>query len=289
MFYASLPVIFSHFTRQHATLARFFHTQGVGSNDDAVINSLARSSKVFSHFTTYEFVTAQRSAGDAAYDNWLGQLSVNRAPGPVVVHEDELPPTLRKVYIPPQCFKTDDVEAALGFLYGVPPPPEGPFPALNPRYALLTTLNKTVDAVNDIVLDKYVGGEAMELEAAHEVKKDASGNDARDPIARQHSTIEYLRTVRESGLPPSTLRLKKGCVLILMRNMLSSLGLVNGTRLLLLSDPPPAGDHLSVLHVETVSYSVPTGPGQAPCRHFIPRISFEMKTPGGLMVRRPRG
>jgi hypothetical protein len=254
-------------------------TKGI-VNDDVTIYSMLRSSPLFAYFTTSELTIAQRSKDDASYDAWLGRLSVNRAPGPVEVDNDEQPPTMRRVYIPEQCFQTTSLDDALVWLFGPVPPPEGPFPELNPRTALLATLNKTVDAVNDLVLDRYVGGAVITLEAAHEASKDSDGNDAQDGISRTHATIEYMRGVTASGVPSATLRLKKGCVMILTRNMLSTLGLVNGTRLRLLSDAPPDGASLPVLHVETV------GMGE-PKQFFLPRIIFELTTPGGLkFVRR---
>lgn len=60
-------------------------------------------------------------------------------------------------------------------------------------------------------------------------------------------------------------------------------GLVNGTRLILLSDAPPPGSFLPVLHVETVPLP---GSGDEPVRHFIPRISFDMVTNGGQRFTR---
>jgi hypothetical protein len=254
-------------------------TKGI-SNDDTTIHSMLRSRSIFGHFASSELTIPQRSKDDLEYDAWLGKLSVNRAPGPVVVAADEEPPTLRRVCIPEQCFQTTDLDKALEWLFGPVPPPGGPYPALNPRHALLATLNKTVDAVNDLVLDKYVGGQLMLLEASHEVDKSCTGSASEDGIARLHASLEYMRSVTQAGVPAATLRLKKGCTLILTRNMLASLGLVNGTRLVLLSDPPPEGDLISLLHVETVGLEHNT-------RHFIPRITFELSTPGGLLfVRR---
>jgi hypothetical protein len=78
-----------------------------------------------------------------------------------------------------------------------------------------------------------------------------------------------MRAAKQSGVPSATLRLKKGAIMIL--NMLTSLGLENGTR---------EEDTMCLLHVETVGLGELT-------RHFIPRIIFEMTTPGGLkFVRR---
>ena len=205
-------------------------------NDDVTIDSMVRASPLFAKFNTTEFTAPHRSKNDPAYDDWLTALSTNAAPGPVVLEEGQLPPTLRKVFIPDQCFRTSSLDAALVWLFGPKPPPQGPFPPLNPRHALLTCLNATVDEVNDIVLDTYVGGEVITLDAAHEVCKDTAGNE--DAVSRTHASVEYLRGVKQSGVPPATLRLKTGCAMLLTRNMLSTLGLVNGTRLILLSEPP---------------------------------------------------
>ena len=45
--------------------------------------------------------------------------------------------------------------------------------------------------------------------------------------------MEYLNTLNPSGLPPHTLQLKPGCLIILLRNLNPSLGLCNGARLIL--------------------------------------------------------
>jgi hypothetical protein len=77
----------------------------------------------------------------------------------------------------------------------------------------LSTLNKTVDAVNDHVLDNYLDGEVMVFQAAHEIGKDSAGNG--DGIGMLHASQEYMASVVQSGTPNATLRLKKGCVLLL--------------------------------------------------------------------------
>jgi len=116
--------------------------------------------------------------------------------------------------------------------------------------------------------------------AAHCKPSDVVGN---DPIAHTFASPEYMMSATQSGTPNSTLRLKKGCVLVLVRNMLSSLGLVNGTKLILLETPRDGGGE-QVLKVQTVP---PLGSGEDPKVFFLPRISFDMVTPGGLkFIRR---
>jgi hypothetical protein len=96
-------------------------TKGI-SNDDTTIHSMLRSRPIFGHFAISELTIPQRSKDDLEYDAWLGKLSVNRAPGPVVVAADEEPPTLRRVCIPEQCFQTTDLDKALEWLFGPVPP-----------------------------------------------------------------------------------------------------------------------------------------------------------------------
>ena len=173
-------------------------------------------------------------------------------------------------------FATEDEDAALEWLFG---------DGVNPRHAMLCTVNAMVDHINEKVLDKYVPGAPMFAHAAHaraESSEGAAGGG--DAMSRVYATPEYMASAKMQGVPPAVLKLKKGCVLLLTRNMLNTLGLVNGTRLILLSDPPRPGDSLRVLHVETVP---PEGSGIAPKSFHLPRISFSMVTPGGLQfVRR---
>jgi len=79
---------------------------------------MMRASPIFGAFHTTVLTAPQRSKGDPAYDRWLGLLSVNRAPGPVELLEGQTPPTLRKVFIPEQCFKTTSLDDALVWLFG---------------------------------------------------------------------------------------------------------------------------------------------------------------------------
>jgi ATP-dependent exoDNAse (exonuclease V) alpha subunit len=46
--------------------------------------------------------------------------------------------------------------------------------------------------------------------------------------------LEYLRSLRPSGLPAGEIRLKKGCPVILLRNLAPLRGLCNGTRCIIL-------------------------------------------------------
>jgi hypothetical protein len=249
------------------------------NNDDVTVNSLVRSSPIFANFTTTVLTEAERNKGDPEFDAWLGALSVNRADGPEPLEEGAEPPTARRVYVPEQAITGGraftDEDAALAWLFGEPPKAGAPRPALNPRAAMLCTLNKRVDAINATVLDRYVGGDTFFAHAAHARSEESEGGV--DALSRTFATPEYMASMCQHGVPPATLMLKVGCVLLLTRNLLNSLGLVNGTRAVLLSVTQ------RTLEVETVP---PIGSGQAPQRYNLPRITFTLTTPGGLRFLR---
>lgn len=80
--------------------------------------------------------------------------------------------------------------------------------------------------------------------------------------AQQHYSTEFLNTLRPSGMPPHRIGLKLGMPFILLRNMDGSIGLVNGTRLIV------RGLHRNVIDAEILTGSNVGG------RVFIPRITL---------------
>jgi hypothetical protein len=251
-----------------------------GNSDEATLFSLCRSSELFSYFTTIQLTLAQRTKDDKPFDDWLAAVSVNTADGPLRPPDGTLPPTQRRIYLPKKCYKTTSLDDALEWLWGPPPPEEGPWPILNPQYAFLSYLNKDVDIINAVVLDKYIGGEAFHLQASHELSEDSAGNE--DNVARVHATLEYMQRMSESGVPPNIVSVKTGCVVLLTRNLLATQGLVNGTKLMVMSEAPEeGGDAHYILHCRTI----PRG-NEIAQDVWLPKIAFEMTTPGGLKVTR---
>ena len=89
---------------------------------------------------------------------------------------------------------------------------------------ILTPLNKDVDYLNDIALDK-LNGPTVTLESADSVISD-------EGVPNEHIyPTEFLNTLIPSGMPPHNLKLKIGAPIILLRNLNQNEGLVNGTRL----------------------------------------------------------
>jgi hypothetical protein len=89
--------------------------------------------------------------------------------------------------------------------------------------AIVTPLNKNVDDLNEYILEEYVLGEEQTY-----FSKDSEDN---VEIENEELKIplEVLNKLNPSGLPKHELTLKKGAVVICLRNL--SFGLANGTKL----------------------------------------------------------
>ncbi|KAF8056723.1 hypothetical protein N665_1269s0010 [Sinapis alba] len=91
--------------------------------------------------------------------------------------------------------------------------------------AILCPTNEDVNIVNDYMLDKLEGEEKVYYSA-----------DSIDPtdlnsVNNEALTPDFLNTIKVSGLPNHSLRLKVGCPVMVLRNIAPTEGLMNGTRL----------------------------------------------------------
>ena len=87
--------------------------------------------------------------------------------------------------------------------------------------AIVTPLNDHVDAINALLTERFPG------EGQEYVSADTPGSDIN--AALQGSDI--LHHLHPTGMPPHLLTLKPGMPCMVIRNLHSGLGLVNGTRL----------------------------------------------------------
>ncbi|XP_078436724.1 uncharacterized protein LOC144707477 isoform X1 [Wolffia australiana] len=92
---------------------------------------------------------------------------------------------------------------------------------------ILTPLNNDVVAVNNMVLDVFPG-EAMEYLSFDEIPPGEVNNESLYPT-------EFLSTIDDATMPLHKLRLKIGCIVILIQNLNTLQGLCNGTRLRVVS------------------------------------------------------
>ena len=85
---------------------------------------------------------------------------------------------------------------------------------------ILTTLNKDVNDINAIGINKFPG----EMQTFKSVDSPLQGDEC-------IYTTEYLNSITPNGLPPHELHLKIGIPIILLRNINSNIGACNGRRL----------------------------------------------------------
>ena len=86
----------------------------------------------------------------------------------------------------------------------------------------MAPLNVTVSKLNNVCLDRMPGEDII----LGGINKTVDPNDATS------YTSEYIESLEAPGIPPSKLRIKVGAPIILLRNLNSDIGLVNGTRLI---------------------------------------------------------
>jgi ATP-dependent DNA helicase PIF1 len=89
--------------------------------------------------------------------------------------------------------------------------------------AILTPHNDDALDVNEEVLNRLPGA----VLTSHSI----DGVECDDPMEAAHYPVEFLNSLTPSGMPVSKLRLKVGCVVMLLRNIDVRQHLVNGTRL----------------------------------------------------------
>ncbi|KIL54493.1 hypothetical protein M378DRAFT_1055673 [Amanita muscaria Koide BX008] len=92
---------------------------------------------------------------------------------------------------------------------------------------ILAPRNDEVAALNGVLLDK-MPGRVIEYQSADSLEVEQGAD------ADVNYPVEFLNTINASGLPPSKLRLKIGCPIMILRNLDPRRGLCNGTRAILL-------------------------------------------------------
>ncbi|XP_057800410.1 uncharacterized protein LOC131015913 [Salvia miltiorrhiza] len=101
----------------------------------------------------------------------------------------------------------------------------------NPEYfkdrAILAPTNDMVDSINEYVMSLMPAKERVYLISVN-ICKDDGEVDLDDEVF----SVEYLNTIKCSGLPSHEIKLKEGCIIMLLRNIGPSNELCNGTRMI---------------------------------------------------------
>lgn len=98
---------------------------------------------------------------------------------------------------------------------------------------ILSPHNAAVNRINEKILCRIPGEEVLSYSIDKATLSGIDKSDAREEEATLRYADEYLNALTPSGMPPHKLRLKVGCIVMLIRNLSITDGLCNGTRLLL--------------------------------------------------------
>ncbi|RCN43056.1 hypothetical protein ANCCAN_10937 [Ancylostoma caninum] len=178
-----------------------------GNRSDTV-NSCIKASALWSNFTTLELTSNMRvTSGDSEWINFLlrvGNGTENDEDG--------------RVTLPTEIMCAGNIVTAV---YGE---------NIDARdtdnlstKAILAPRNRSVDQLNTEVLSR--------MNSEERIYKSIDEAVTEDPSDAIHFQPEFLHKLDPSGMPPHELRLRKGAIVMLLRNLDVSAGLCNGTRL----------------------------------------------------------
>ena len=193
-----------------------------GSRADIVEDSL-RKSHLWNNMTVLKLrqnMRLQKSPQHALFAQWL--LDVGHGRNLDTNHTISLPPTM----------VTHDEDILINTIF---PDIQNihlhPSPALYfLEHAILAPHNEDVRQTNQKILNKMTGREIV-YHSADSIENE--GENVRDDIPE-----DFLRSLEPSSLPPSELKMKIGCPLMLLRNLDPGKGLCNGTCMILLQAYP---------------------------------------------------
>ncbi|XP_065215464.1 ATP-dependent DNA helicase PIF1-like [Planococcus citri] len=187
-----------------------------GSRVDIVLRCV-KNSKVWKYCQTRKLSQNMRTGTDEIeFANWLKKLG----DGELEINSDI---SQYAVQIPSECVlgENDDI---VSFVYGNE--------ALSTdnikkfiNSVILCPKNDSCAVINGKVLDKlagqlksYCSADSIILEGDEKIEE---------------YSLEFINSLTPSGLPPHNLLLKEGTIVMLIRNLNASRGLVNGTRLMI--------------------------------------------------------
>ena len=184
-----------------------------------VVESTIKNCETWRHFQQLRLVQNMRTTeGSQEFADWLihlgnGTLPTTPGLGPDVIE------------IPSQFLLTQRDGSLMKHVFGDMDnilEPEGQ--ARIGNGAILCPKNKDCLAINNQIIEEMPGQK--------HVYKSIDSVDSEDPEVVANYPTEFLNACSVSGIPPYQLKLKVGAVVILLKNIDSSRGLCNGTRLI---------------------------------------------------------
>ncbi|KAE8218337.1 hypothetical protein CF319_g7769, partial [Tilletia indica] len=220
-----------------------------GAGKTQILEHSLLSSVVFPLFQLHELQQPVRNAEDAPFADWVDFIGEDHACSNIDL----------KDYFQ----TTDSNEEACRFLF---PPDVLEEPREAAKRAFLSPINVHVNAFNKDVLDRLPGDEST-VRSFDSVKGDVDDGDV--PL----TAPEILNELNGSGTPAHDLRLKRGALCIIMRNLFPSKGLVRNCKVVVVA----VRSRIVVVRKLGDAETFP-----------LPRITFEFQPPGFpfLIVRK---
>lgn len=169
-----------------------------------------KNTSVWPYFKKHTLNINMRASNDVTYAEWLLKLGSGRLE------------TTRQnlIEIPNELITTDSIE---DFVY---PERINPSESLNlMNCVILAVTNSQCDAVNSTVLERVESTNERIYLSIDSIENESDANE----------TLEYppevLNRLFDASLPPHSLKLKVGAIVMLLRNLCKSDGLCNGTRM----------------------------------------------------------
>ena len=167
----------------------------------------------------------------------------------------------------------------------------------NPKHVLertiLTPYNEEALTINEEVLN-LCPGEAVSYYSYDKVITDHADETKDFPL-------EYLHSLTPAGLPSHHMKLKKGAVVVLLRNITLESKLCNGTRLIvkelykntilcgLLSDAPARGNALAISENDVFIPRIPLRPSDSTSPFLLERRAFPVRLAYAMTINKAQG
>ncbi len=179
-----------------------------------IVESCIKSSRLWNHFTQLTLTTNMRSEGQDDHNNWLLQVGSGNLPTEPGVFEDST------IQIPQEMVAKEDLIETI-FSNHIQ---QMSVDDLSKRVIVAPTNARTLE-MNRKIIGILAGEPTIYYSADSAVSEDP--NDA------INYPVEFLNDQTPSGMPPHALILKKGAIIMLLRNLNPKKGLCNGTRMII--------------------------------------------------------
>lgn len=177
-----------------------------------IIECCIKSSRLLSEFQHLSLSTNMRSEGQNEHNQWLLDVGSGNLPPIGGIYEEDT------IQVPESMITADDlIDTIFGDIGKMC------IEELSKRVIVAPENAQTLE-MNRKIIDAMTG-ESMIYYSADSI-------DSEDPQDCLNFPVEFLNEQTPSGMPPHVLLLKKGVIIMLLRNLNPKKGMCNGTRLI---------------------------------------------------------